>query len=404
MTNDPYATQDQPALPDGPEPSLVGFPPPSPWSRVPDGPYAAPPPEPYGQYAPPPGPYGQNAALPVPAWAVVKASPMPDGPREYQQMLRGPRYRWWRPLLAVVLAMAIGLPLSVAAFFCVVLVSAVAGVSNPVQWTYRESLRVDNLGPAGFLYTNLSLVVLIPTAGLSVWIAHRIRPGYLASVRGRIRWRWLWRCVAVVVPVWAVYLGLSALVDPVQAPRPSHWGLLLVIVVVLTPLQAAGEEYLFRGWIMQNLGAWFRNPIVGLVVGLVVSVAVFSAAHGSPDPWVLGSLGALALTAGLAAWRTGGLEAGIVIHAVNNVGVFFTVILLGGWRDAFVSANSASTAAAFGVTVLAHAVALTLILWQARKAGIERLYLPADLAPGPWPQARQRGAAPALTGGYAPSE
>jgi len=57
----------------------------------------------------------------------------------------------------------------------------------------REIAKTDDLGPGGFLYVNLSLVVLIPTAGLSIWAVHRIRPRYLASVRGRIRWRWLLR-------------------------------------------------------------------------------------------------------------------------------------------------------------------------------------------------------------------
>ena len=61
--------------------------------------------------------------------------------------------------------------------------------------------------------------------------------------------------------------------------------------ILLTPLQSAGEEYLFRGWIMQNVGSYFARPLVGLVVSLTVSTALFAAAHLSPDPWVLGTLG-----------------------------------------------------------------------------------------------------------------
>ncbi len=147
-------------------------------------------------------------------------------------------------------------------------------------------------------------------------------------------------------------------------------------MVFLIPLQAAGEEYFFRGWIMQNVGSWFRNPMVGLVVGLTVSVVSFSWAHGSPDVWVLGSLAVFALTAGIATWRTGGLEAGIVIHAVNNIGVFFTVILLGGWQDAFVGADTRGAPLEVGIALIVHGIVLALILWQAKKAGIERRYLP----------------------------
>lgn len=314
---------------------------------------------------------------------------MPNGPREYQQMLRGPRQRWWRPLLALLLAAAIGLPLMLLAYLPVALAALIAGVPDPVRWAAREIVKVNDLGAAGFFYVNLSLIVLIPTTGLSIWVAHRIRPRYVSSVRGGIRWRWLLRCVAVVVPVWALYLGLSALVDPTRGTRPAHWGLLLVMVLCLTPLQAAGEEYFFRGWILQNVGSWFGNPTVGLAVGLAVSVTTFSAAHGSPNIWVLGSLGVFALTAGVATWRTGGLEAGIAIHAVNNIGVFFSVILLGGWQDAFVGANSKSTPLAFAVDVVVHAVALTLILLQAKRSGLERRYRPSpgqpELTPTPLP-------------------
>jgi membrane protease YdiL (CAAX protease family) len=291
-------------------------------------------------------------------------------------MLRGPRYRWWRPLLALLLAAVIAVPLMLLAYVPVVLAGLVAGVPDPLQWAAREIVNIDNLGPGGFLYVNLSLIALIPAAGLSIWIAHRIRPRFVSSVLGGIRWRWLLRCLAVVVPIWVVYLGVSALLEPATSPRPSQWGLLLLIVVFLTPLQAAGEEYLFRGWIMQNVGSWFRHPMVGLVVSLALSVGFFSAAHGSPDVWVLASLAVFALTAGIATWRTGGLEAGIAIHAVNNVGVFFVVVLIGGWQEAFVSSDSKGSPLDVGIALVVHAVALALILWQAKKAGIQRLYQP----------------------------
>jgi membrane protease YdiL (CAAX protease family) len=233
---------------------------------------------------------------------------------------------------------------------------------------------------------------------LSIWAVHRIRPRYVSSVQGGIRWRWLLRCALVVVPVWAVYLGLGALLEPASSGRPAQWGLLLLIVLFLTPLQAAGEEYLFRGWIMQNVGAWFRSPMVGLVVSMVVSVVAFSAAHGSPDLWVLGSLGVFALTAGIATWRTGGLEAGIAIHTVNNVGVFFLVILQGGWNEAFVGADTTGAPVDVGIALLVHGVALALILWQAMKAGIQRLYQPVSPPAETTPAVAPAGSWPAVAG------
>jgi hypothetical protein len=131
---------------------------------------------------------------------------------------------------------------------------------------------------------------------------------------------------------------------------------------------------------MQNVGSLFRRPLVGLVVSLTISVVTFSAAHGSPDIWVLADLGAFALTAGILTWRTGGLEAAIVIHAVNNIGVFFVVLSAGGWDHAFVGADTKSSPLAAVLSIAAHLVALVLILWQARRAGIQRRYLPPEPA------------------------
>jgi uncharacterized protein len=217
---------------------------------------------------------------------------------------------------------------------------------------------------------------LIPASGLSIWIAHGIRPRFLSSVAGGIRWRWLLRCVAVLLPVWALYTALAVLVEPATSPRPEHWVALLVIVLFMTPLQAAGEEYFFRGWIMQNVGAWFARPTLGLVVSLIVSAVAFSAAHLSPDPWVLGTIACLAVASGLAAWRTGGLEAGIAMHAVNNVLTFFVVVLFGGWSQAFVGTQTKGTPMMLVLAVAVNGIALGLILWQARRIGLQPYYLP----------------------------
>jgi uncharacterized protein len=301
---------------------------------------------------------------------------LPTSPSEYQQMLRGPLHRWWSPLLALLVVLTLGIVLLVGSLVPIVLIGAIQGVANPLQWTLTTTTQVENLGPAGFLYVNLSLIALIPAAALSIWIGHQIRPRYLSSVRGGIRWRWLARCVLVVVPVWAVYVAISMVVDVPQGPRPQHWLLLIVMVVLLTPFQAAGEEYLFRGWILQNIGSWFARPLVGLLVSLVVSTAAFAAAHTSPDPWIIGSLGCLAVSSTIATWRTGGLEAGIVLHAVNNVTALTMVILFGGWQQAFITQDTRATPAVFVLALIVHGVALTLILVQAKRVELPRLSEP----------------------------
>ena len=245
-----------------PDPALAGFPPPPPLpSTGPNGYGQAGPGQPYGQI----GPYGSPAyPPPLPG----KTSALPDGPRAYQQMLRGPQYRWWKPLLCLVLVLPLALLLMGLAIVPVLVAGLVNGAPDLVEYTVKTTSDIANLSPVGFIYLNLTLIVLIPASGLSIWMVHGIRPGFLSSVAGRIRWRWMLRCIAVILPLWAVYIAAGVLVGPFNSPRPDHWVALLVIALLMTPLQAAGEEYFFRGWIMQNVGAWFARPMVGLVVSL----------------------------------------------------------------------------------------------------------------------------------------
>ena len=369
MTSPFLGDQRPPENPE-PDPALAGFPPPQPYPAGPSEP------QPYpttGGVAPP---YagGPGTPYPMAPYTMVPApvSALPTEPRPYHQMLRGPRFRWWKPIVTLLLTVAMGIPLITLSLLPLVVLGLYSGDSGVAV----AALDVHNLSPTAFVVVNLSLIVLIPLAGLTIWIVHQIRPRYLSSVAGGIRWRWLLRCALVVLPLWLAYLALGLVVAPPESSRPDDWLALLVIVLVMTPFQAAGEEYFFRGWIMQNVGAWFARPIVGLVVSVAVSTVAFAAAHGSPDPWILGSIGCLAVASGIAAYRTGGLEAGIAMHAVNNLLAFGAVLAFGGWEDAFVGADTSGTPAVLLLAVLVHGGALALILWQAKRQGIQSHYKP----------------------------
>ncbi len=302
---------------------------------------------------------------------------VPEHPVVYHQLLRGPGWRWWRPLLS--LAVLVGL----LVVWFVVVFGAYAGLDALLPDAWVGSLD-DEFSPISTNVTDVLLAGLIVVSMGAVAVAHRVRPRWVSSVVGGLRWRWLARCLLVVAPVWVLYLGVGSFVDPVEPGRPAHWVLLLVMAVVVTPFQAAGEEYLFRGWLVQNLGSCFARPVAGLVVSTVASAGLFAAAHGSPDPWVLLSIATLAVAACLANWRTGGLEAGIAMHVVNNVGVGILTITYGGYTDSFVGEDTTGSPADFLPGLVVHALAVALILWQGRRARVAR-----TTAPGP-------GAAPEL--------
>ncbi|HEY5820744.1 MAG TPA: type II CAAX endopeptidase family protein [Propionibacteriaceae bacterium] len=295
-------------------------------------------------------------------------TPLPQTSVPYHQLLRGPRRRWWKPLLSLLLVVGIGGVLGM-------LIYGAGALAHYLGFTALG--RVDeDLSPLSMLTLDLVLASSIVVAGLATWIVHRIRPRYVSSVIGGVRWRWLLRCLLVITPVWALYLLVGTLVDPPASGRPDQWVPLLLMAILITPFQAAGEEYLFRGWLVQNVGAFFGRPIVGLISSTVVSAALFSLAHGSFDPWIIGSISTLAVAACLTNWRTGGLEAGIALHVVNNVTIGVLTITVGGYAESFVSTESTGSPVEFVIGLLVHAVAVALILWQARRTGVQRLFRP----------------------------
>jgi membrane protease YdiL (CAAX protease family) len=182
-------------------------------------------------------------------------------------------------------------------------------------------------------------VVLLPAAILAARTTRRPWRS-LISVDGRLRGRWFAVCLLIAVGENLVGIitvaAFGALGYPL-GPEPRAWvgwrqfAPLAIAVLLVIPLQAAAEEFLFRGSLMQALGAWVRPA--GFAI-LLSSVA-FGLAHGLPLP------GFVAITAfGLVlAWvtvRTGGLEAAIAPHQVNNVS-YFLLEAAGGRGDRWVS-------------------------------------------------------------------
>jgi membrane protease YdiL (CAAX protease family) len=105
---------------------------------------------------------------------------------------------------------------------------------------------------------------------------------------------------------------------------------LLLVTLVLTPLQAAGEEYLFRGYLTQAFGT-----IVPTAFAVLVPALLFGLAHGLGQglPIFIDRF-AFGLVAGVLVVLTGGIEAGLAMHLVNNWIAFGLAIVLGNLGDA----------------------------------------------------------------------
>ena len=313
-------------------------------------PYTGPPPtrrpEPWqaGQLRPPPwaapGPLPGYGPVPVagtwgppPPWAapapvVVRVDPPAGTPphdqaQPFLHVMRSRTWAWWRPLVGILLLAVV---YTVAAVV-VVLFAVVTGITPDLA-------LLDLVDPATLLVTNISLILLVPAVWLAWTVAHGMRMGWSASVLARLRPRLLlpYTLMALVTlgPGIVLAIGLGALLEPgaVTGPVPAL-GWLLLVVFLTTPLQSAAEEYLFRGYLSQAVAGWFRSHRVGAVLTGVLTAAVFSLAHAPPDFLTFLDRFVFALAASATVYLTGGLEAAIVLHAVNNVLVFLLAGLLG---------------------------------------------------------------------------
>lgn len=118
-----------------------------------------------------------------------------------------------------------------------------------------------------------------------------------------------------------------------------------MFAVVLVPLQSAAEEYVFRGQLMQTIGSWLKRP----AFAILLPVPLFVVGHDY-DLWGQLDIAVLALAAGWLAWRTGGLEAPIALHLVNNV--LFTVMTAFGYADPNSTHGTPTDLAASAATTL----------------------------------------------------
>lgn len=312
----------------------------------------------------------------------------------YPQLLRAPDFRWWRPLLGLLLAGITLASAAVAVILGALLVGALTDAS-PDAFS-EESLDPDT--PLGLLANNLILAMLVPAAVLAVVVVHHQRPGVLASVLGRPRWGLLWRSAVlaggVVVVFFAVGFLLPADGNAADQAAPSSTTLAALVAVILltTPLQAAAEEVGFRGYLSQAVAAWFSRPVAGTLVAGAVSAVLFALAHGLQDAWLFGDRLAFGVVASWLAWRTGGLEAPVALHVANNLVSLVYNAATGSLESALTASTLPWQLAVLDVAMMISFAAVLHLLAGRWQVAVRREAGPAILSgseavgyPGPGP-------------------
>ncbi|MFB6843866.1 lysostaphin resistance A-like protein [Streptomyces sp. NPDC056373] len=307
-----------------------------------------------------------------PAHPTASVGPSPDPePQPYHRLDRATgRHRWWRPMVGTVL-------LALACFVSLLVLLAVSlGIGTALGAPELPDGGAD-LGPLGNTAMDLvSIAIALPLVLLAtLWPARRAA-GTVTSVTGRLRIGWLGWCLLAGLPPILLLTVISFFLPGGSDESESFVGwrpflVALAVLAVLVPLQAAAEEYVFRGWLLQAVGAFLRSPWLAVIPQAVL----FAAAHGWGTRW--GFLGLLVNGAvmGLLTIRTGGLEAAVVLHVLNNLLAF-------GVSAAFVDGLSSDETAADAPWPLALTAIVTdllyaaLVLWLARRREPQRLSVP----------------------------
>lgn len=306
----------------------------------------------------------------------VEVRSLPIQPRAYHEFYRTPDWQWWRPVVAITSLLAVGFTMAVVVGFLAIAIDLESGMAT-IQ-DYADGVTTPML----FLSNNLTLASLIVVAILIHRLVFRQSSGWLSSVAGRFRWaltaRWILVCAPIYLAVLGVELAVSGTAD--LAIRPDTW-FLLASVLLTTPLQAAGEEFAIRGLLGRAIGSAFAAERTGFVVQAVVTGVVFTSLHGAGDPWLNLFYFCFGVIASVLVWRTGGLEAAVALHVVNNLAGLIVVPFTG--LDGLFDRDAGAGSPWILLQLAVVAGAAGLIVWQAKYLG-----LPTAAAP----------AAPAVTG------
>lgn len=285
---------------------------------------------------------------------------LPESGTPYHHFLRTPRHRWWKALLLVVGVLVAYGVLSVITTVAALIIDVVSGRNTDI---FSGNLEIT---PVLFAGTNIGLALMIPACLLLQWAVYGQRPRWLSSVEGGFRWGLLARCAVVLVPIYVLYIGGTMLVTGLPS-GPVHPEAIVFVVITLltTPLQSAGEEYAVRGLLTRAIASWLPPRFVAFVVASLLSAGVFAAGHPNLTPWRLAAYLIIALGFSVLVWRTGGLEAAVLGHALNNVLVIVPTALYGDMTSALLGVEGES-----GPLDALLMVALGAVSW----AGVELVF------------------------------
>jgi len=239
-----------------------------------------------------------------------------------QQAYKG-NNEWWAYLVTIIILFFgwqfIGvIPLFGTAFYY---------ANDTAEFMASANDSFTTLGIDSNLY--LLLIIVSFLAGLlslffGIIKIHKRKVITLITSRDAIDWHriiyafTLWAVIGVVIIAIGYFMSPE---DYVWNFKPLPFFLLVVISFLFLPIQTSMEELLFRGYLMQGFGTWFKKSFVALILTSVI----FGLLHGlNPEVEKLGWISMVyyigtGLVLGIFTLMDEGTELALGFHAANNI-------------------------------------------------------------------------------------
>lgn len=268
-------------------------------------------------------------------------------------------WSWWVGVVVIVICYVIigSIPMVIATMMGLITLDG------------SGSMLAGNADPLQFAIVMISPIMLFVGTWLAQRFIHRRSMTQLTST-SRFRWPLVWQGMAIWLGMGVLFTVAESLIYPGRYTWTfdvNQWILIAPLVLLLIPIQAAGEELFFRGYLMQAVARLWAQPVFLVLLSGVAFMAPHLAnpemgkALGGEIPMALNYFLVGVGTAWLSV-RDNGIERAIGMHVVNNVyagvAVGYTGSVLG--TPTFVQANVID--AWYGVITIIVGFAV-LILW-----------------------------------------
>jgi uncharacterized protein len=226
--------------------------------------------------------------------------------------------QWYWYLLALVML-----------FFFVVIFTIPLATTSRLNGTHfgSKSLTAKDLNMSDALFLGLEMFTSIGlTVGVVVaaWLIHKRSWKSLITAYSQVRWERfffgniLWLGLMIGAELITYAMNPNNYVFQFEATQVVA---LLIISLLTIPLQAAGEELIFRGYLMQGIGWGTKRPWIALIL-TSIGFGCLHLANPEIDKYGQTFIITYIITGlffGIITLMDDGLELAIGVHTINNI-------------------------------------------------------------------------------------